>query len=525
MAGRGKAPHPVRVLFLNPPDLGGQVWMKEVGRCGRRSVGGEVWPQTGLAYLAAVVEREGHAARIIDCMATPMPIEQLERECLDWHPDVIVANSATPTIRNDAEVLERLARATAAICGFVGPHVSALPEETLAETQADFGMINEAEETVADLVRALAALMAREPGPGDLNTADRVRGALRGIPGLVWRHPPMDEEGHVARPDLPPARKDEPRRADLEVNPPRDLVADLDSLPMPARHLLPNRAYRMPFFGAHPFATIIPARGCPWPCTFCRAGRVWGRRVRSRSVDSILAEVRSLVEDFGIRHVVFMTDSLTLDRAWAMALFEALAGLDSPIEWICNSRVDSIDSAMLAAMKRAGCRMVSYGVESGDQSILDRSGKRITLGQSEKAVCLTREAGISSMAYFILGLPGETSETIEETIRFARRLNPDYVNFHLATPFPGTALYEEARREGWLASTRWEDFEEEGGGVMAVGDLSVEQLRAAQRRAMRSFYLRPWRLVRELFSLRSWADLSARVCAGVRMLQTLTKRD
>ena len=498
--------------------------MKEVGRCGRRAIGAEIWPQTGLAMLGAMVEREGHVARIIDCMAEPMSAEELERECHDWRPDVIIANSATPTIRNDAEVLERLARATAALCGFVGPHVSALPERTLEETRADFGLINEAEETVAELVRALAALMAAAAGPGDHSTAVRVRQTLGTIRGLVWRHPPMDEAGHVARPDQKHLRDSEAVPGRIEVNAVRPLIDDLDALPLAARHLLPNDAYRMPFFGDHPFATIIPARGCPWPCTFCRAGRVWGRKIRNRSVENVMREVRSLGGEFGIRRLVFMTDSLTLDRKWAGELFAALEALDEPVDWICNSRVDSVDAEMLAAMKRAGCRMISFGVESGCQEILDLSKKRITVEQSERAVALAREAGIPTMAYFILGLPGETRQTVARTAAFARRLNPDYVNFHIATPFPGTPLYEEAVRKGWLTSDRWEDFEEEGSVVMEAGELTGEELRRAQRRAMRSFYLRPSKLAREALAVRSWGDLAARLRAGWRMLRTLGER-
>ncbi|HUT23562.1 MAG TPA: radical SAM protein, partial [Sumerlaeia bacterium] len=300
-------------------------------------------------------------------------------------------------------------------------------------------------------------------------------------------------------------------------------IANLNELPLPARHLLPNHAYRMPFFANRPFATVIPCRGCPWPCAFCRAGKVWGRRVRLRSVENVLGEVEILQRGFGIRHIVFMTDSLTLDRDWARGLFAGMRDLRPPLEWICNSRVDAVDADTLGLMKDAGCRLVSYGVESASPDILSRSRKGISIEQSERAIRLTRQAGILSMAYFIFGLPGETAETVEESIRFARRLDPDYVNFHVATPFPGTDLYEEALERGWLTSRDWEDYEEEGSAVLRAGELSPEELVQAQARAMRAFYMRPRRLIKELAQLRGWSDFRAKMRAGLRILSTLKR--
>jgi anaerobic magnesium-protoporphyrin IX monomethyl ester cyclase len=498
---------PLRVLFLNPPGPGGEIWMKEVGRCGRKAIGGEVWPQTGLAYLAAMVRREGHEARVTDAMAEGITLDALVEACRDWHPALIIVNSATPTLRYDALVLQRLREETGALCGFCGPHVSALPEETLRETGADFGLVNEAEETVAELTRRLAE-MAPQLSSRGADAPERWRRDLfSGIPGLVWRGSAAPEA-----------------KAEIVSNTSRSMIPDLDALPLPARDLLPNHLYRVPFFGDHPFATIIPSRGCPWPCSFCRAGRVWGRRIRLRSVESVLSEIEDMRTRLGIRHLAFMTDSLTLNRKWALDLFRELAALPEPPEWMCNSRVDVVDAELLHAMKQANCRIVSYGLESGSQAILDRCKKGITTEQSETAIRLTREAGILSMAYFIIGLPGETRETVRESIRFAKRIAPDYVNFHVATPFPGTDLYEEAQEKGWLTSTNWDDYEEEGSAVLQVGELTPEELQRLQSQAMRSFYLRPSRLWRELRSLGSWAELKAKARAGMRVLGTLKHR-
>ncbi|NQU43197.1 cobalamin B12-binding domain-containing protein, partial [bacterium] len=249
----------LRVLFLNPPHREGGVWMKEVGRCGRKAIGGEVWPQTGLAYLGAMVEREGAPCRIIDGMAEPMNVSRLVETCREWRPDLIVANSATPTLLNDASILADLAEATGAWCGFTGPHISALPVETLRETGIDFGLVNEAEESVVDLFLTLRRLVRGNSGR---IAADLVREGLGKVEGLVWRAPGGISPASVTESARLPLRErlgyplPKPIADDASdevfLNSERPLVADLNDLPLPARHLLPNHAYRMPFFQNHP---------------------------------------------------------------------------------------------------------------------------------------------------------------------------------------------------------------------------------------------------------------------------------
>ena len=336
----------MRALFLNPPDLKGDLYMKEVGRCGRRSVAGELWPQTGLACLAAMAESAGAEARLIDAMAEAMDVDRLVDEAEQWRPDLLVVNTTTPTFDNDIEIVGRLRERCGALIALSGTHVSALPEESLAAGRADVILINEAEHTVAELIYVLKT-----------HGVDTVRGdggsVLSEVTGLAFR----DASGAATRTE------------------PRALEPDLDRLPLPARRLLPNDAYHMPFFSDGPFATVIPTRGCPWPCTFCRAGAVWGRRVRTRSPENVMQELRELAERFGICNVVFMTDSLTLNRDWLFELTGAMVSANLGIHWICNSRVDAVDRELLRAMKRAGCRMVSYGVESGDPDILKATRK------------------------------------------------------------------------------------------------------------------------------------------------------
>ncbi len=486
---------PLRVLFLNPPNPGATLW-----------------PQTRLAYLAAMVEGEGHTARILDAVACPQTQEEIEKECHEWKPDLISVQSQTSTIHSDTQALAQLGRATAAICGLMGPHASALPVETLRESAADFILNDEAEEMIAELIWSLARLARIHRGAGTQRTAEDVRQAMSKIDGLVWR---MPGQGSPSEDGLPDAF------AEILVNRPRKRIANLDDLLPPARHLLPNHAYRLPFFGKHPFATIIATRGCSRQCSFCQTGPMWGQQIRFRSVESVLEEIEYLQSALNIRRFVFQGDTLTSNRDWALELFSRMAQLRRRPTWICNSHVATVDVKLLRIMKLAGCQMISYGLESGVQSILDACQKEITLEQSEKAILQTRQADILTRATFQLGLPGETSQTIEETIRFARRINPDYVSFNLAVPLPGTRLYEQARRNGWLTSQNWDLYHPEGPGVLQAGDLTPQQLCRARARAIRLFYLRPSIFVRELTRIRSWSGFLQKAKAGIQVFNAI----
>ncbi len=478
----------MQVLFLNPPDLRREKYMKEIGRCGRRAVAGELWPQTGLAYLAAVARDAGHDSRIIDGMAENLTLDQLLQQVAGRVPEVVVANTSTPTFTNDTLVLEAIKNKFSPATIMVGTHPSALPRETVAYPAVDFVIINEAEDTLVEMLDVLSG--------GDKEHMD-----FRNIKGIAFTR----------------------NSDDVEITEPRPYIEPLDRLPFPARDLLPNERYTMPFFGNHPFTTVIPTRGCPWQCIFCRAGKVWGRKIRLRSPGNVVEEIEEIISRHGIRHIVFMTDSLTLNREWIMELLEKILERGLEFTWICNSRVDAVDLEMLKVMKRAGCMLISYGVESGDQAILDRAKKRITLEDSRRAIALTRKAGILSMAYFILGLPGENRATINATKAFMTSIDPDYINVHIATPFPGTELYDIAFKNKWLASTDWKDYEEEGSAVLRTEALTVDELEQAQRDAMRHFYTRPRWILRELFRLRNRTPITTRLKAAQNILHTIFK--
>lgn len=491
----------MKALFINPPHLSGEIYMKEIGRCGRRAVAGELWPQTGLAYLAAIALECGAEAKIVDAMAESIDLTNLLGIIDTFNPDFIIANSTTPTINNDSDVIHRIkSKFPHIIIAMTGTHVSALPEESLKKSGADFVFINEAEETLREILNNIMVkdIFSTIPQKNLRSNFEQIREKIKGIAFL--------HTGQFIRSDE------------------RGFIEALDKLPMPARNLLPNHAYRMPFFDNEPFVTLIPTRGCPWRCIFCRAGKVWGRRIRTRSVENVIYEIEYILSELKIRNIAFMTDSLTLNKKWAMEFLSAILKKGLQFRWVCNSRTDAVDSEMLSLMKKAGCLLISYGIESGDQNILNTAKKSIELKDCLRAIELTRKSKILSMAYFIIGLPGETKETIHKSIDFAIKLNPDYVNFHVATPFPGTEFYDIAERNKWLITKDWNYYEEEGSAVIKTSELSPEDLMKAQKTAMKRFYLRPSKILKEFASIRSVAELKSRLKAGMKIFSTIGKK-
>lgn len=490
----------MKILILNPPHIEGTLYMKEVGRCGRKSISGEYWPQTGLAYLAAIAEKEGAEVRLWDGMLPNQGLIALKTSIHNNTPDVIIALTSTPTSSNDLQVAQELKKVNRNIqIGLVGTHSSVYPMEMLQAyldnsinmnssnriSIIDFVLLNEAEQTLAQMIAIWKDQFSR------------------------WKQ--VSREKHVK--SIAFLLEEE-----LYLNSELNITGNLNDLPLPARHLMRVKSYTMPFFD-EPFVTIIPSRGCPFPCIFCRAGKVWGKKVRMRSVDSVINEMEHVYSEFGITNFVFMADSFTFSSEWVIKFCEALLDKKFGFKWICNSRVDAVNDEMLSFMKRAGCQLISYGVESSDPEILENAGKKTTPRQIIDAFRMTRRAKILSFAYFILGLPGESIQTIKKSIAFSKKLGADYVNFHIATPFPGTEFYQFAKAHELLTTTDWSQYEEEGCAVISYPELTKDQLIAWQKKAMKSFYLRPLRLLRELFRLRSFSELLTKLKAARKMLK------
>ncbi|HBF35368.1 TPA: hypothetical protein DDW35_12475 [Candidatus Sumerlaeota bacterium] len=273
-------------------------------------------------------------------------------------------------------------------------------------------------------------------------------------------------------------------------------VADLDVLPLPLRGLLDNSLYRSPETG-NPLTIISGNRGCPSKCIFCPAGVVSGYKLRLRSPQSILAELHDCVEIHGIHEFLFNGDTFTMNKRWLLELCNGITSADFKIHWGCNSRVDTMDAERAQALKKAGCWVVAFGIESGDQGMLDYMKKGTKVEDAERAVAICKAAGLAVHTFFIIGLPWETEATLEKTYQFIKKLNPDFFDINIAFPLPGTELYDIATTEGLITSP-------EGEGSYAVSAvrsraLSAERLTEWRKKTLLRLYARPGYVARTLW--------------------------
>jgi len=320
-------------------------------------------------------------------------------------------------------------------------------------------------------------------------------GVIRGeveqvVEKLTERHRWQEIEGLTYRED-----------GRIKKNPDPAFFPDLDHLPFPARDLLRNELYVRPDTG-EPQTTLQTNRGCPSDCVYCLAGRASGKKIRFRSPENIVDEIESCVTEFNIRNFFFRADTFTWKKSWTIEVCREILKRELDVHWVCNSRVDTIDAERLSWMKRAGCWLISFGVESGHQEILDRMKKGTKPEQAQEALKWCREAGIKSYAFFVIGLPWETRDTLLQTARFAKKLPADFAEFSFAVPFPGSELYEFARKER-LMEARDLDFFKNDEPVIRTFTLEKEELKKLRRKALRGFYFRPGYILHTLGRLHS----------------------
>jgi len=490
----------VDILFVNPPAPDGGIWIRSQHRVGRRSREGMIWPQVSLAQMAALFP--DYQVEVVDAISTRMDWAAFERLLEEKRPRYYVTQVTAPTLRNDMYGTF-LARSLGATTIAFGTHVTAIPRETMhAFPSLDFVLRGEPELTLRELVDTLESQTA-------------TRNSQEWWPGA---EPELGERLHKlfteADPDWQPAwlnPKPETLRDELQdeacnlrpikgliwrdgneivANPDRPFIHNLDDLPLPRHDLLPLETYRAPLV-RNPYAFIVTSRGCPGGCRFCIKHVSYGNSVRFRSPENILAEME-LLAGLGVRSVNMYADLFTVSREQVVGLCKLILERGLQLQWTCNSRVDFVDPEMLRLMGQAGCRWISWGIESGSEEVLRRARKGIELEQVEQALHWSRDAGIRNWGYFIIGLPGETEETIRETIRFSKRLPLDLVLFHIAAPYPGSPFFFEVVEQGWFRpGTRWEQVDMDCSTVLDYPHLRAEELERWAQRAFRSWALRP----------------------------------
>jgi len=312
-------------------------------------------------------------------------------------------------------------------------------------------------------------------------------------------------------------------RGEIVINPDRPFIANLDDLPIPLHHLLPLDKQRMPMIRG-PFTFIVTSRGCPAGCKFCIKHVSYQTSVRIRSPHLILEELK-LLADLGVHNVHMYADLFTVNREQVVELCRLIIESGLKVRWTCNSRVDYVDEEMLQLMGRAGCWYISWGIESANEEILKRARKGYRKEQAIRALRWARAAGIRNWGYFIIGLPGETEETIRETIAYAKALPLDLCLFHIAAPYPGTPFFYEVVENGWFRpGTAWEEVDMDQSTVLDYPGLPAERLEYWQRRATREWSLRPGPILTFLKGMNSWEGFKSALSVAWQMARFVGAR-
>ncbi len=434
----------MNVLLIFPSILGEE-------RYGKLSRGGSYLPPLGIGYIAAVLESRGHNVKIIDGSIEPLTKETLSTIIEKEKIDTVGITALTPSFYRAldcARIVKEINPNIITIFG--GPHPTALPMDTIKEKVVDFVACGEGEYAMSEL----------------LDTIEN-KTSFSSIDGILYK-----ENGNI------------------KVNKSRKRIANLDELPFPARHLFKNELYKPSplHYKRLPVATMVCGRGCIFNCTFCSASKVFGRHVILRSPQNIITEVEHLIDTYKIKELIIWDDTFTLNKEWATEVCDLLKPHN--ILWSLWARVNTVNRELIKKLADSGCWNISFGMESGDQKVLDTIKKGITLQQAKDAVKWCHEFGIEARTTWILGLPNDTWKTMMKTIQFAIDVNADYAQFHILSVYPNTELWTTWKQYGILETCDWRKYSSWEPTFIPNG-LTKEQLEMAQKVAFKKFFIRP----------------------------------
>ncbi len=446
-----------RIHIIYPPISKQERYSSDIG-----NAGGDQIP-LGIYYLASTLLQHGFQVKVTDAEALNLNAKQLTEQILAFEPAYVGISSTTVAFHRALELATEIkAMFPDIIIILGGPHVSANPEHAMASGFFDYGVLGEGEITLPELLKAL------NHGSG-----------VENIHGLAFK----TNNGMVTLTEK------------------RAFIGDLDMLPFPAYHLIEDISLYTPppsNYKTLPVINIITSRGCPGKCTFCDKN-IFGNTCRRRSAENIVEEIKLLNTQYHVNEIAFVDDTFLLDKKRVYRLFELLDAEGIHFPWTCMSRINDVTDEYLLFLKKHGCWHISFGIESGNEEILKLIRKHISLQKTENVIALCRKYGIKTKGFFIIGHPGDTLQTIDETIRFACRLKLDDIVVTLNTPIPGSPQYSEADAYGSLDKADWNNFNYWRPVFVPIG-LDQGTLLRKHREIYRRFYLRPSKLWRYFLS-------------------------
>lgn len=482
----------MKVLLLNPPFL---PKFSRPQRSPAVTKSGTIYYPIWLAYATGVLEQDGVAATLLDAPARGFSLTETVCYATSMKPDLIVMDTSTPSIQNDMLVAGKIRDAIPdCFIVMVGTHVSALPEETLQRCDAiDAVARREYEYTVRDLARLLTE-----------NGIDRNKNdGLQRIDGLSFR-----SNGHIVH------------------NPDRAYIDRLDDLPWVGK-VYQNHLNIRDYFNPnalYPMVTLITSRGCPFRCSFCLYPQtLTGRRYRFRSIEDVLDEIEFVVRAFPqAKSIFFEDDTLTANKKRCIQFADGILARGIQIPWTANSRIE-LDLETMIRIRAAGCRQLCVGFESGSQQVLDGMKKGIQIERMQQFMFDARQAGILVHGCFIVGFPGETAESVQQTVDLAIRLKPDTVQFYPVMVYPGTEAYDSYLCKGWITARNYRDWVTTEGlhnCVVRNEFLTSRDLVRLCDQARRRFYLRPGYII---YKLRQMLERPSEVIRTVKAARTFCR--
>jgi len=461
-----------KVILISPP------YIDLYGRLGKAA--GRYFP-LGLGYIAAYLRQYGnHKVLMYEPEAQGLTYSDLRSIIKQESPDVIGLTCSTPNFHRMLELAKIGRENSDARIILGGVHASALPEFIT--------------ETYPDLIDCVVA------GEGEITMLELVKAYqdktdIGKIKGIIFR-----KNGTTIRTE------------------PRPFITEMDSIPFPARDLIPQKLFRPNLHNARyrNSASILTSRGCPFNCSFCASRIVSGRRYRMHSAEYVLEEMEKLKKDYGVRQLLITDDTFTINHERLEKICTGMIDKQLNLSWFCFSQVTAVDKTILKLMKKAGCYNIGFGVESSSPEILKQMGKPIQPERAREAVRMANEAGLKTQAFYIFGMPGETREQMEDTIRFSKKVGSTLAFFNMLVPFPGTRVFEIYFKSVPLHTIEWENFVAIGESCVlrnsSVPSNIIEKLIA---KANIHYYGNPARLLSLLFHIRTSHELLNYLKSGI----------